>query len=335
MKGGLRNVFMVIGVLAIVVMLCTFDLSYTALWQNIPDAGGWFVAVVLIWIPIYLINAWSWAVLINDGEPGRVPFWRVVKYTITGYALNYVTPVGVLGGEPYRILELTPYVGASRAASSVILYAMMHIFSHFIFWGFSIVLYCCLYASYIDAPMGLFLLGVTAFCTLGIYFFMKGYRNGLAVRTLRLLARVPGLRKRIGNFLVTRAEDIKRVDEQIANLHRKRKRTFYLSLFLEFLARVIGCLEVAFILLILTDYVSFADCILIQAFTSLFANMFFFMPMEMGTREGGFAIAVAGLSLPAAFGVLAGLLTRVREVIWIVLGIGLMKVGNASKRTET
>ena len=80
--------------------------------------------------------------------------------------------------------------------------------------------------------------------------------------------------------------------------------------------------------MILTDTVSFWDCILIQAFTSLFANLFFFsfMPLEMGTREGGFALAVGGLSMSGASGVLAGLLTRIRELIWVAIGIGLIKV---------
>ena len=67
--------------------------------------------------------------------------------------------------------------------------------------------------------------------------------------------------------------------------------------------RVAGCLEIQFILLILTDHVSFWDCVLIQAFTSLFANLFFFIPMGMGAREGGFALAVGGLSLAGAYGV--------------------------------
>ena len=133
MKSLYRNIFLVIGVVAIVIMLCTSDLSYEEMWANIRRAGYWFPAVVFLWALIYLVNAWSWSVIINDGEAPKVPFRTVYKYTISGYALNYVTPVGLLGGEPYRIMELTPYVGASKATSSVILYAMMHIFSHLCF----------------------------------------------------------------------------------------------------------------------------------------------------------------------------------------------------------
>lgn len=328
MSAGLRNIFLCVGLLAIVLMFCTFDLSYTELFQNLKTAGWWFIAAVLLWIPIYMMNAWAWRVIINDGQGTRVPFGKVFKYTVTGYALNYVTPVGVLGGEPYRILELTPYVGVSRATSSVLLYAMMHIFSHFIFWGMSVVLYLILYFSKIDAAMAFFLVLVGIFCTCGIYLFLKGYRNGMVVKTITLLAHLPFIKRRMQRFLREKRETIERIDNQIAGLHKQRRRTFYLSLSLEFFARVIGCLEVCFILLILTDSVSFADCVLVQAFTSLFANLFFFMPMELGTREGGFALAVAGLSLPAAFGVCAGLLTRVRELIWIIIGIGWMKFGN-------
>ena len=75
---------------------------------------------------------------------------------------------------------------------------------------------------------------------------------------------------------------------------------------------------------------SFPACILIMAFTSLFANMFFFSPMQLGAREGGFALAVGGLAIPGAFGVYTGLITRVRELIWIVIGVLLMKVGNGT-----
>ena len=69
-------------------------------------------------------------------------------------------------------------------------------------------------------------------------------------------------------------------------------------------------------------------CCLIAAFSSLLANLLFFLPMQLGGREGGFALAVGGLSLSGAYGVYAALITRVREMVWIVIGLALMKVGN-------
>jgi hypothetical protein len=135
-------------------------------------------------------------------------------------------------------------------------------------------------------------------------------------------------------FAERKKEALQRVDSQIAELHRQRRSTFYLSLLLEYAARIVGCLEVYFILRVLTPDVSFPSCILIMAFTSLFANLFFFSPMQLGVREGGFALAVDGLAIPSAFGVYMGLIIRVRELIWIAIGVALMKVGNNATPTQ-
>ena len=333
MKNKYRNIFLIFGIVAVVIMLCTFDMEYDELWSNLKRAGMWLPAVIGLWVFIYLMNAWAWYIIIRDGKKGSpIPFWKVYKLTISGFALNYATPVGLMGGEPYRIMELTPYVGASKATSSVILYVMMHIFSHFCFWLFSILLYLALY------PVDTFLLIVFGlvgfFCSLAIYFFMKGYKNGMAVRTLRLLGHVPFAKKWARRFAEEKQEALQRVDSQIAELHKQRKTTFYASLGLEFLARIVGCLEVYFILNVLTDNVSFIACILIMAFTSLFANIFFFSPMQLGAREGGFALSASGLSIPSAFGVYTSLITRVRELVWIIIGVLLMKVGNGTPNKE-
>ena len=53
--------------------------------------------------------------------------------------------------------------------------------------------------------------------------------------------------------------------------------------------------------------------------------------MQLGAREGGFAISTGGLAIQSAFGVYMGLITRIRELVWIIIGILLMKVGNSSK----
>ena len=316
------------GIAAIVVMLCSFDMEYDELLANLRRAGMWLPAVVGLWIIIYLFNTLSWYIIIRDGKKGTpIPFWKVYKLTVSGFALNYATPVGLMGGEPYRIMELTPYVGASKATSSVILYVMMHIFSHFV-----LVFFYLLYLALrpVDIAMGTILAVVGAVSLLAIYFFMKGYKNGMAVRTLKLLQHIPFIKEWAKRFSENKREALERVDSQIAELHKQRRSTFYASLSLEFMARIIGCLEVYFILNILTTDVSFPACILIMAFTSLFANLFFFSPMQLGAREGGFALAVGGLAIPGAFGVYTGLITRVRELIWIVIGVLLMKVGNGT-----
>ena len=90
---------------------------------------------------------------------------------------------------------------------------------------------------------------------------MKGYKNGMAVRTLKLLQHIPFIKEWAKRFSENKREALERVDSQIAELHKQRRSTFYASLSLEFMARIIGCLEVYFILNILTTDVSFPACI--------------------------------------------------------------------------
>lgn len=55
--------------------------------------------------------------------------------------------------------------------------------------------------------------------------------------------------------------------------------------------------------------------------------------MQLGAREGGLALAVGGLHLSGALGVYTGLITRVRELVWIAIGIVLIKIGNSKQNT--
>ena len=150
----------------------------------------------------------------------------------------------------------------------------------------------------------------------------------MAVACVRMGSHIPFLKHRVIRFSETHKEKLENIDKQIALLHQQKKSTFYSALFLEYSARIVSCLEVWLILNVLTTNVSFVNCILIVAFSSLLANLLFFLPMQLGGREGGFALAVGGLSLSGAYGVYAALITRVRELFWIVIGLALMKIGN-------
>ncbi|MCF0159256.1 MAG: flippase-like domain-containing protein [Bacteroidaceae bacterium] len=343
-KKVLNNIFFLCGVAAVVVMMFTFDVSFTELWMHLCHAGYWLIPIIGVWCVIYGINAWSWMCIIkgNKAPDEHVSFWRIYKLTVTGYALNYATPVGGLGGEPYRIIELSRDISKQHATSSVILYAMMHMFAHCLFWFSSILLYLLL-SFFGDVPMtpaiGITLGAFVVVCVVVGLFFAKGYRNGLVVRGLRWIGRIPGLRNWSQRFMTNHSESLHQIDAQIAALHQQDKRAFYCSLFLEYFSRVVQSLEVMFMLLLFnidcgggfTGYLLvFLHSVLILAFTTLFANLIGFLPMQLGVQEGGFVLSIAALGLSAALGIFVSIICRVREIIWILVGIILMKIHPAN-----
>jgi hypothetical protein len=78
--------------------------------------------------------------------------------------------------------------------------------------------------------------------------------------------------------------------------------------------------------------VNFIDCILILAFTSLFANLLFFIPLQLGGREGGFLMSTAGLQMTASAGIFVGLIVRLRELIWVAIGLVFIKINKKSAK---
>ena len=339
-KQRLNNLFFFLGVAACVVMLFTFDVSFIELWDHLCHAGYWLIPIVGVWIIVYGLNAFAWKAIIEGNIQGKMPvsFWRLYRLTITGYALNYATPVGGLGGEPYRIMELSKDIDKQHATSSVILYAMMHFFAHFWFWFISIFIYLALVIVGdlpINVTIGTTLGIIVVFCLFFFYLFSKGYRNGLVKYVLGVVANIPGLKKWTLRFWARHSEAIENIDKQIAALYGQDTRAFYRSLVLEYFSRVVQSSEVMFMLLLfgidcgggwdgLT--LTFLHSILIVAFTTLFANLIVFLPMQLGVQEGGFVLSIAALGLSAALGIFVSIICRVREIIWIAIGMALMKL---------
>lgn len=334
MTNRIRNIFFLFGVIAVVVMFFTLDVSLTDMWKCICQARGWIVAVFLLWVPLYLMNALTWRIILKGTGKCVVPYALLFKLTISGFALNYATPAGLMGGEPYKIMELSPYVGRERATSSVLLFSMMHIFSHFWYWFAASLLYMLL----LDVSSAMFcvLLFMMFFSLCGVYLFLKGYRSGMVVKILNVISCIPGLKNRMTRFIRTHRNELAQIDAQIASLHTQDRRSFYMSFGMEFIGRVLQAFEIYFVLAALGVTGSFVQLFLyatlIIALTSLFANLLFFMPLQLGGREGGFVMSCVQLGFTNGMGVYISIICRIRELFWTTIGLLLIKVGNRCVR---
>ena len=201
---------------------------------------------------------------------------------------------------------------------------MTHIYSHFWFWLLSVPLY--IITQRMTPLMYLLLPIIACVALLAIWFFLRGYKRGIAMTGMKLLSRFPMVKRWAGPFIERNREKLSEVDQQIAALHNLNPRTFKAAVILEFLCRLFSTLEIYFILLVIMPEVTIPQCILIYAFTTLFANMLFFMPLQLGGREGGFLMSTEGLSMSANAGIFVALLVRVRELIWTAIGLLLIKL---------
>lgn len=296
------------------------------LLQTLMSMPLTILGCVAVWGVGYVLNALSFQqILLAAADKSThlsLRWWQVLRLTIAGYAINYITPFGLLGGEPYRVLALRPVIGAEKATQSVILYSMMHIASHFCLWLLSIA-WAVVAVSGLSADHGVGLIATLIGVTLLLVLFWYLYRHGIMLRFMK-----------------------RWVDWPLLNPNLLPAGNFARALGFELLSRLFNVIEYWLIMQALgfTAF-GYGDALLVVAFSSLLANLLFFSPLQMGTREGGILLALqylvpsVALSLPSGTSLLAvavalSFATRLREFIWIAIGLSLMRLSGTSDKEK-
>jgi len=276
------------------------------LWQNLLQWNWVLLGCVVVWAFGYILNTMSFRNIIlcsGNTELHNVIGWTdTFKLTIGGYALNYVTPFGLLGGEPWRIYHLRKVMDNKSANSAVTYYAMMHILSHILFWLIGLA---CGFGLVCEKLVDLNVFSIVSVIALVVVLVMGLYR--FAVR--------------------------KGWISSIHQLLQQHPARFGKALLLELASRMVNVVEYLLLMMIVfpdSPLATYSSAYFVVAFSSLFANMLFFSPLQMGTREGGIFLALQTLApsmpelLPVAVSI--SFATRIREFAWILIGILIVKL---------
>jgi len=290
---------------------------------------GWMaIPIVLVYLPVYLCNAFAWHLVLSTA-PAHPPFHKTFAITVSGFAINYVTPIVSLGGEPFKIAAVAPWTGRRRATSSVILFGMLHALSHLFIWLTAVIIALVILPRSTAGTLALAFAGSVLLLMIAFVFWR--HHRGVLEDLLAMLLRVPLLGRLLHRWS-HRRELLALVDQQITEFWALHRRRFFLALASEYLGRAISVIEFWLILSSVGYAVGYLQAFLVGSFASLVINLLFFVPFSIGSKEGGVVAVFAALGLPAGIGFFASLVTRLREMVWIAVGLAMIWLTGAGAR---
>ena len=331
MKTKYRILFFLIGIAGIVLLAV----------KAVPDKSDWgelftprlpllLAGLFLLWAIIYAIHTAVYLLIMGREAASKVGFLRMYRICISGFAINNVTPAGIVGGEPYRILELKEYMPTAKATSSAMTFNLIHMIGHMLLWITGAFVYLALGCPGNTVTTVLLMIAAALLLAFVIYFFRKK-KKGFVVPVVSFFAKLPLIGKKIAGFAEKNSETIAEVDSCYSDFCADRSR-LYKAVLMEYATRLLEAVEYYLIYLYLGIDIRFVGGILVLTFASLIGNLLFIIPMQAGTREGGIVLALNCLGFDMETAVMGGLIFRVRDLSCIAVGILLILLGGKKKQ---
>ena len=272
-----------------------------------------FLIILVIYFFGFVFDSYSWKLCIENLINKKLRFYEIFKIRIIGEAFNYI--FFQVGGEPVKAfllknkfnIKYKSSVGSLILAKTIILFALII----FCFIGLLSIFYTNKFGNNFEKAS---LIGFLLFTTLIISFFIV-QRYKLTSRLHRIFKHK--LSKKFNSFF----KHLQDTEHKIAEFYKSTKKDFFKILFLNLSNWFFGALELYAIFFLLNQKISFLEAIAIETLVQLVRAMLFFIPSNLGTQEGVFVLVINILKDSTPLGLAVAIIRRLREVIWISIGL--------------
>ena len=110
---GAQLLFFAAGAIALVVLVIRADPRQLAI--DVREAGWAVPAIVGVYGIVYTLNTAAWRLTMI--EPPRLSFGRAWVVNVAAFSINYLTPFASIGGEPFKIVAASQWMGARTGAA--------------------------------------------------------------------------------------------------------------------------------------------------------------------------------------------------------------------------
>ncbi len=286
-------------------------------WAQIRQFG---LLSALVVIGIYLVEfsaeTGGWLATLVEAPPRAKWFRRLFLVRLVGEAVNDVTPLGSVGGEPLKAVLLRRYygVGYQASAASLVLATTVGCIALVVFLagGFALVALDGRFSPAYKTVAGAGL----AVLVVAIALFVAAQRYRVSSR---LAARLGATRA--GARVLSVLHHVQAFDERLARFHTTHRRRFAVALATGLASWYLGAFAIWCSAYLLGSPVTVAEAYMIETLTQLVRTGAFFVPVGLGVQEGAFVLAFEVLTGQGATGLAVGLVKRGRELVWIVAGL--------------
>jgi hypothetical protein len=313
-----KLVFLLVGIVLLVLLFAVFGVKKPLM--QIIDFGWKFWLCVGIYFFNQLLLSYGWMILIPF--PLKVHnFIHVLLARIAGDSTTTINSAAGVAGDALKALYLKDVVPFKKGLASVVLDRMLHTIGNtlLIMTGIIIAFFRLNLPSW---SLIILLVLFSAFLTI-LYLILRNHRKGFIKYILSYFPRF--IRKKI--LTPERRSKIDILDEEIALVfsYRKNLRHVYVSLFMHTLPVLIsGTLEIYVIMYFIGGHTTFLDAMFVYMFGLFITAVAFFVPLNIGTSEGSYAIALKFIGYDPSLGIAIGMLRRLRALVWSLPGLMLL-----------
>ncbi len=311
-KLGLRILFLGLGIWLAILVFRHLELDKLA---EVFHHLGW--KIVIIWsIPLLWLLAQTLAWHLTVEETGaHISFAQLLIIKITGDAINPLTPLGFIGGDPVRFSMLKKKMPGTISAVSVVLDRTVQSLAIVVMLIFTLIL-----APFrLDLPTAwkTFFPIMTAIMAGILWVSIHHQRKGVFVRLSHMAQKFGVSLKKIDSL----REELQHIDQRLLHFYRHSPGRF-LSVLICHLVGRLGLVFEIYVIAFLLGTPIHLDGALFMAMLAVLINIFFiFIPAGMGILEGGYGALGILLKIGPTAGVAIQLIRRLRALFWILVGV--------------
>jgi uncharacterized membrane protein YbhN (UPF0104 family) len=266
-----------------------------------------------------IANTLGWRATIEKYPPA-LSLGRLFAARLAGEAIDYITPSAQLGGQFVMALMVRHKLPMAVGLATVVVAAFAETIGQIGFIVIALTGTLRLFAALHDV-VWLIVGGLAITVALAAGFLWVQTKQPFS-RLSRAAAKLnlPGVAT--PEMRNASAE----ADALLSDFYSRHRMRLLISTLWYLIAWAMGPVEIYILMIFLKQPVSIAIVLLIEALGLLLERVTFMIPAKLVSQEGGKALIMGMLGYPPGAGFSIGLLRRIKEMAWVLFGLGCLTV---------